>query len=278
MRNMLKADLFRIFKGKGVYITLIIFIALIILAVVNNSASGMGVNIEGMATPEAREIIHNDDGSIVVIDHRDHVTLTGKTAPLPMAQGTDILIYILLPFIVFIAAADFSHGTVKNLMGTSRIKYYLSKLILTGISCVLIFLLYILLSITAATIMNGFGGTFDLQFILDIAKIYLPQIFLLFAYSCIGVFLAFTFKRTAILNSIYIAFSVVPAILIMILTNINQKFAYLMNYDLLSSMKLFGYPDNVVSHDLARAMLLGLAYILITTVGGILLFRKSEIK
>lgn len=281
MLNIIKADIYRIFKGKGVYITFVIFLTLILLQVLSNASANVGVNINSIQKPDEYTTIISDDGSEVYIyGVPEREIITGKIAPFVMAETSDNLIYFMLPFIVFIAAADFSNGTVKNLLwgGVPRIRYFLSKLILTAAVCLILSVINIAVPIITATIMNGFGGNFNLQFITDVLEVYLPQTYLLFAFSCAGVFIIFAAKKTAILNTIYIALSVVPILLVLILSEFNDWFLKLMDYDIVSNMKMFAYPDGTIPPDLNRAVLIGAVFIAVSVIGGILAFRKSEIK
>jgi hypothetical protein len=236
-------------------------------------------NIIGEYNPKYARIIQTDDGIEFESIDPYNPTKTGKAAPIILAGYTDNLIYFLLPFIVFIIAADFSHGAVKNVFasGTNRGKYYFAKQILVAGASVVLILLNLIIIIVTAIIVNGFGGSFDLEFIKQLAEIYLPQLFLLFTFGCIGTFLTFTFKSTAIMNTVYIVYTLAPMIILLMLS---QKYDSLYNYDLILNMKSFAYiGQNVLMNpSLTKAVFLGGVYISACTIGGILLFRKAEIK
>jgi len=274
MRNIIRADLYRIFRGKGVYIATAVFLVFIITIIATNGMGTIGVDIHVFQNPD--ELDDYAEGLTV----REEVKMTGKIAPIILADGTSDIIYFILPFIVIIAAADFSKGTAKNLIsaGESRLKYYIAKLILIGFACIVTVVTFVVLSILITTLMNGFGGSFDMEFVKEVAKIYLPQLYLIFAYSCIGLFVVFTLKSTASLISIYVAFAIVPTILIMIAQDINERVVDLMKYDLVFNMKTYAYPDGAFPPDLTRTLILGGVFILVCTVGGFLLFRKAELK
>jgi ABC-2 type transport system permease protein len=268
MFNIMKADLYRIFRGKGIYITLAFVIFITALMVLSNG------NIQVMT-------INTEPETITIGGEVYDLTMspTGRIAPFQMASSTDILVWFMLPFIVFIAASDFSQGAVKNLLagGSSRMKYYIAKLILSAVICMVLTLFFIVLSILFGTMTNGFGGRFDAGYVGEVLKVYLPQTFLLFAYTCIGIFLAFTFKKVAVLNTVYIAFAFVPSLTILILSDFSEKFIKLSEYDLYINIKACANAG-LVDVDYTKLMILGSAYILTTTIGGMLLFRKSEIK
>ncbi|MCL1831758.1 MAG: ABC transporter permease [Oscillospiraceae bacterium] len=209
-------------------------------------------------------------------------SMTGKSAPLQLASYTVGLIYFLLAFIVFIASADFSSGAVKNLVssGVSRNKYYLSKLILVaGASVMLILLNIIIMMITASVYQNaGFGGSIDAEYVKLLATMYLPQLYLLLAFGCVGLFLTFAFKRTAILNTVYIAFTIVPMMALSLLSEYPDR--NLIDYDLAVNMQYWGFygHEMLTQPSLPRTLILGGVCIIASVTGGIMLFRKAEIK
>jgi ABC-type transport system involved in multi-copper enzyme maturation permease subunit len=274
--NIIKADLYRIFRGKTIYITLVILLALLVLQVLYG-ADGLIFGV--MVYTEDASII-DADGALNEIISSNNQIMTGNHVPFSFAAVTDNLIYFMLPFIAIIAAADFSNGAVKNLIssGISRNKYFFAKFILLALFCVILMVIYVILPIILGTVINGFDGEFNIEFIKDVAKIYLPQFFLVFAFVCIGLFISFTFKSVAALNTIYIMFSLLPTIVLAILVEFNDKFFELMNYIPVFAIKSFAIPGSIATSDFVKMMITGCVYIVVCTVGGILLFRKAEIK
>lgn len=273
MFNIIRADLYRIFKGKAVWIAIAVFLFTVALQVVSEGTGTIGIDVTRIQYSDEEEILVDNWWA-------EGFVLTGKNAPLVMADGSSDIIYFLLPFIVIIAAADFSNGTVKNLLssGLSRSRYFMSKLILVGAVCVLLVLTYVLTAIVTGSIVNGLGGDINLEYMRKIAEVYIPQLYLIFAYACIGLFLAFVLKSKSALISVYIAYSLVPILAIMMLGDINESFYNLMDYEIVLVTKSFAYPDGAFPPDLPRALIIGAVYILGCTAGSLLLFRKSEIK
>ena len=285
MRNIIRADLYRIFRGRGVYIILAVVTAFQILQIASSGRGQIGVSFEDHSAENENnyyETIITPEGNQIMVYSPPEVIMTGRAAPFKVAEMSDNIIFFLLPFLVIVAAADFSRGMVKNTIagGTSRTKYYASKLILSGLICIALFLVYIIVPIIGGTIINGFGGSFDLEFLGELIKVYLPQLFLIFAYACIGMFITFTLKSKAALISIYLACTFVPSLLIFITGSFNDRIYNLANYLIPANIQSFGYPEGMmpVDADLTRALILGGLYILTCTIGGILLFRKAEIK
>ena len=271
MLNIIKADMYRILRGKGFYITIILLIAVIALQTAVSSTAKVG-----MYTTEETAVDTDTIEELVFTPE----AFTGSTAAFEMMNNTDTLLYFLLPIIIFIAAADFSTDTVKNVLsnGMPRIKYYLSKLILSCVFCLFISLINIIFPIITATILRGFGGEFNIDFILRLLRPFSAQLFMCVAVTCVGIFFVFVTKRTAAVNGAYIAFCLVPMLLIYILYMLNNNLEFLFKYDVISNIRMLVHIDTAESIDIIRAFAVGAFYILASTIGGIVIFRKSEIK
>jgi len=190
------------------------------------------------------------------------------------------LSYFLLPLFVVVAAPMFSHGTVKNGLscGMSRTKLYFSKLLLCSVLSLLMLLIYMSSGILIATLLRGYGGKPPEGYWLNIVKTCSAQLFLLLALNSVGVFLTFTSKRTAIVIGAYIAFCLVPSIIIMALMNINQDFIKFLDFDLLSNIDKLGYMEALKTPDFIKAFVTGAFYIIAPAIAGIMLFKRAEIK
>ena len=208
MLNIMRADLYRLFRSKGFYITTALFLMFIFMQITAGNAGGVG------AVPVA--VIDGSDSVIGITAHAELAEFTGITAPFHMMVSTDVLLFFILPLIIFIAADDFSARTVKNVLsnGVSRIKYYTAKLILSCIFCIIILSLNIVIPIIAGTIQNGFGGEFNTEFIRLVLRPFAAQLFMCLAVTCVGIFFVFVTKRTAAVIGAYVAFCLAPHVLI----------------------------------------------------------------
>ena len=280
MLNIIRADLYRILRGKGFYITLILLIAFIAL---NTGAQGgvqlftvsyTGENEANTITTAVNENVKIEKGIAPAVP-----TFTGTES----MSNTDLYLYFLLPFIVFIAAADFSTYTAKNVLsnGMPRVKYYFSKLILSGIFCLCILILNILIPIIITAIITSIipnlNVNVDVNFV-NLIKPFFAQLFLCISVMCVGIFFIFTTKKTAAVNGAYIAFCFLPLMIMFILYQINNKLQFLFNYDVISNIRMFAEINTAASGDIIRAFAIGAFYMLASIIGGILIFRKSEIK
>lgn len=262
MLNMIKADLYRIFHGKGIYITIGLLIIIWALQILPETFGTIGMNIEDLNEVET-------------------VTqLTGMNTPLKVMESTDNYLYFLLALIVFVAATDFSSGTAKNALsnGMSRVKYYFSKLILSSIFCVVLVLVSIIVPTFFVTLKSGFGGSIDSEYIFQLLKAVALQLFMFLSVTSVGVFLAFTTKRTVAVNGFYIAFCLVPMLIIVILMNVSDKFMKLLKYDVVMNIRSIAHIDVMTQNDVTRVLIIGSVYLLLSTMVGLLIFRKGDIK
>ncbi|MDR0221325.1 MAG: ABC transporter permease subunit [Lachnospiraceae bacterium] len=261
MLNIIRADLYRIFRGKGLYITGIIFVAVMVLQMFTDGTIGVNSDLVAEAAGE--------------------LTRTGSNIPFIRMADNDVLLYYLLPLIVFIVATDFSAGTVKNVLasGMSPRKFYLAKLLLSGIFCVVLILINTIVPMIVATVSQGFGGEFDKAYLARVMKPFLSQMLMFLAVTCFGVFLAFATKRTGAVIGGYIAWLFVPLlVIVMLMEGFPERFAELYHYDVTLNIKALAYYDMMSKADIIRAYALGGFYIVASTIGGMVILHKSEIK
>jgi len=254
----MKADLYRIFRGKAFYITLLLFLAFILLQVVTGYTESL----------------------IPTMQDRNNTPITGATAPFEMMNNSDTTLFFLLSFIVTVAAFDFSAGTVKNVLasGTERAQYYLAKLVLSLIFCFLISFVMVTLSSAMATMIRGFGGEFDTAFIGRVSRAFGAQLIVLFAVTCVGVFFVFVAKNVAATIALFLAFGLLPQLIIAFVASFNENLTFLFNFDLWGNAVRLVNVDLMKASDIVLALLSGTFYIAVSTIGGIMLFEKSEVK
>lgn len=256
MLNIIRADLYRIFRGKGFYITTILLLALI-----------------GILVLTGQLYISNESA-------QTQYSTSGMSIPFQMMAEPAIMIYFILPFMIFICSADFSGGTVKNPLsnGIPRAKFYLSKLILSCVSCFCLFFVYIVISTELATMAYGFGGTFDMSFIANVLRPFMAQLFMFISVVCVTVFLAFATKKTAAVIGLYIVLFLGQIFLFSILASLSDNLLPLLDYEIISITSNLVNIDSMALGDIVRTFAVGGFYILASTIGGIAIFSKSEIK
>jgi len=271
MLKIIRADIYRILRGKALYITLAVLLATGALLVGTwSSAQAGGITV----TPEAAAEASN----IVAI--MEEAGATGVSIPQALAISMENFTFFLLSIIIIVAGAMFSHNTVKNdiAWGVSRTKLYFSKLLLTVFICILMLLFYVGTCMLMATIWNGFGGPAPAGHWVGLLQIFAAQLVLLIALVAFGVFLAFTTKRTAAVNGLFIAFCLVPPLVISLLMLGNPNLSRLMDFDMLTNIMRLAHLPSMENREILRALGLGMFYLVASTTAGVALFRRTEIK
>ena len=277
MMNIIRADIYRIVRGKGLYITLAVFLAVIILQIVSGANMNAGVNVN-VDVFELVDMENFDVNDLAIADFFH--SPTGAEAAFQAMEASSNILYFVLPLIIFIGAADFSSGAAKNTLsgGISRLTYYCAKLVLSCVCCVLLLVFYIVLSALTATVVNGFGGVLNGEYVLSVVKIFLPQLWLCLAVVCVGNLLVFAFQRPAAVNGLYIAFLLIPSLLILTLSFISERFEKLVYYDLAMNIGALVQIDSMPTGDITRIFIIGMCYIIAAFIGGFAIFRRTEIK
>jgi len=264
----MRADMYRIFRGKAIYITFALMLLTIILTVlVFRIAPSTGVSVGvgdaelGSAMPVATE------------------TMNGSIAARIALVSMNILFYFSLPLIVAVAMAAFSSGAVKNELsvGISRIQFYFSKWILSTALCFAFMFLYLSLSALLAIGVDGLGY-WGSGYFADILKSFGMQMFFMAAINSLGISLCFITRKTAAAIGIYIAFALVPMILVGLLSVAFPGAGTYLNFDLINQFNIFAHVSDLSRTDFVRGIAVGLAYLLIPATLGIMVFRKAEIK
>ena len=270
MMNIIRADIYRIFRGKGIYITFAVMLLLVFFSVfIFNSMPQTGIIIASEAVEDVNEMILPE-----------MPVMTGATAATLVFSSMEFMAYFFLPLIIIVAMAMFSTGAIKNELSTglSRIKLYFSKFLLSFILCVVLMLSFVLLTILSATILNGVGYWGE-GLLLDIIKMLGALTLLALAFNSVGMFLCFVTKRTAAVNGIYIALLFVPSIIVLMLSMAFPNILEILNYDLFNQFTVFSQAVLEPSAaDITRSVAVCLAFILVPTIAGVSLFRKAEIK
>lgn len=277
MMRLMRADMYRIFRGKAIYITFAIMLILIVLTVfVFRSA------IQTVVIAPIEELDISLETPMEVIEHimpSEEIMSGSVAARLALNSMDSIAYYFFLPIIVAVAMAAFSSGAIKNelAIGISRTRLYLSKWILSSALCFVFMLLYLLLSVLFATTIDGIGY-WDSGYLANTLKSFGMQTFFMLAINSVGIFLCFATKKTAAVIGAFIAIVLVPLMIVSLLVLAFPGAMEYTNYDLVYQLIIFAQTASLSGTAFARGVAIGLAYLLIPTIGGIMLFRKAEIK
>jgi len=267
MFNLMKAELQRILRGKGVWITLVIF-----LGMTTMNTMVLYANIEGQQMGGMTITVGEMQDRTLPAD----VEIIGGNVPKMMMGNAELVLVFSLPFVIFIAAADFSSSTVKNVLasGASRLKYYMSKLALCWVFALSLYIVHLAIPTMVITFANGFGtgfayGTFGA---------FGGQVLFVLAITALGVFLTFTSKKSSVVIGAYLALMFLPPVIIALLMQINERLLDLIRYDLVHNFVGFANYTAHSNTDIIRAISIGFVVLIASIIGGLALFRKAEIK
>jgi len=285
MMNIIRADIYRLHKGNGLIITFAVLIFVIAMLSLTGGQVGGGISYETIDTmDEAMGTVANGDLADlgqVAMDELEAAFLapTGVESAYKATASSNNILYFLLPLISLVTIVDFSSGAVKNALssGVSRTKYFFAKLTLSFIFCAVFLLVYALLSVLLSTLVSGFGGTFDGVFISWFVKILLSQLWLCLATVCAANFFAFLMRSPGFVG-VFIAFLLVPSLLVYGLTFINRWFENLFYFDLTMTIGLMARIDLLTAGEITKILVVGAVYIVASVIGGLVVFRKAEIK
>lgn len=275
MINLMKADIYRIFKGIGIYIA---FALVIIMSSV--SITGKEPGYIGNAYVSYDE--HEEDSIVMTSGSLPEQSPDTSVEPKMLVRSilaANINLYYPLILVVFaILMSDFSNKTLKNTLtsAVSKRKYFAYKLLMSlGFSA-----LFIIFGNLFAYILNFFlNGKEYTEPISNIFKATFLQMPLLLGVVSFLIFIGFLTRRTAVYNAISICFVMVFQILlgaVFMLTKAEFIGEYLKKYELQAALgRLAYFPEN---NYCLICLSIGLGEIIIFGALSYLIFKKSEIK
>lgn len=277
MINIIKSDLYRILKGKAIYIVLAVITILSVVSVVGMSPGHIGLSIGSNVDMSDLEMMEEISSAKTLGEYREIMKNNGSFALDKDIVGTNVnLYYFFIVIAVIVVATDFSNKSIKNTISSaiSRKEYYFSKLLLIlGLGTFLILFnnygTYIL-----NLIINGKAFSTPL---LEFTKLTIIQLPLLYGIISLLVCLAFVLRKTSLFNSISITFIMVVQLIATGIINLFKLNAdWFNNYEIqLALTKLVNNPTNKY---IVSCALLGIVYIVIFNTIGYYAFKKAEIK
>ena len=291
MMNLIRADTYRILRGKAIYITFAILFAITALMVLGLRFS---LELASQHLPAEEFLIVEEAmtyafGGMEGFDMLVQVLLT----------AVSILPYFMIALISLTSCDMFTHGTVKNSLsrGMCRVKLYVSKLVLSSVLTLVLLVFYVLSGMVMVFLAESPVSPLPWsEWVFTLVLQYL----ILLAITFVGVSLAFIIRSEGAFIGAFIAFCLVPQVIFGISAFFSPNFEWLINLDFLSTLtRLSGSPFNIDQSD--SMLIIGVAglssppyemtyfdyilvfstaifYSIIATAAGITLFRKAEIK
>lgn len=277
MLNIIKADLFRILKGKGIYIIIILLFLLSLMSAYTVSPLNVGLNVSGDTT-------ENYGLSDEWLEKLYSVKSMSETRDILINHGhyeVDVanvvhnknMYYFFIAVVVFVLCCDFSNGTIKNTVSTniSKKKYYFSKLLLAiGLGTIITFL-NVYFAYFSNLFMNGNSFVSSLS---NITLLTIRQLPLLYAIISVLITIAVIVRKTSIYNGISIPLLMLFQLILGFMNTFNlPKWIY--NYEFETALgKLCLNPTNTY---IMQTLSLWTIVFIITTIIGYSYFKKRDI-
>ena len=277
MLNIIKADLFRILKGKGIYIIIILLFLLSLMSAYTVSPLNVGLNVSGDTTEtyglsdEWLEKLYSvksmSETRDILINHGHYEVDVANVV------HNNNMYYFFIAVVVFVLCCDFSNGTIKNTVSTniSKKKYYFSKLLLAiGLGTIINFL-NVYFAYFSNLFMNGnnFVSSFS-----NITLLTIRQLPLLYAIISVLITIAVIVRKTSIYNGISIPLLMLFQLILGFMNTFNlPKWIY--NYEFETALgKLCLNPTNTY---IMQTLSLWTIVFIITTIIGYSYFKKRDI-
>lgn len=277
MLNIIKADLYRILRGKTIYVVILIITALTVISVVTMSPGSIGIQTNSsvnLQDIEAQQKIINakslDDFRSVMKEYQE-----GELDK-AIVGGNINLYYFFIVIVVIVLCTDFSNKTIKNTLSSaiSRRKYYFSKLLLIIGLCTIIVLYNNYFTYFLNLMINGekFASNFG-----EFTKITLMQFPIIYGIISLLVCFAALLRKKSSFNTLAIPFLMIVQIVITIIVSV-----FRLNGEIFYKYEVQYILTNLVnSQDISyiiNCFILGIIYILVFNAIGYLAFKKAEIK
>lgn len=248
MRKLFIADLYRLFRGIGIYITLFILFALSTLIVTARTTDAVGNAYYGAETIQV------------------------------ILNGMSNMIHLMLVLAIFVSGSMFANGILEKKLATriSRTKIYLSSLALSSTLGVIFIVGFIAWAVILGTALRGFGSISQ-GFWFERISILGVQMILLLALNALATFLVFTFKRTKIVIGMFFALLIAPR-MVEAFSVLSAEPVQTRAFDIVHNIVLAAQLPTLYSYQIIQALTLGVGVIVLTTFVGIVCFKLSAYK
>ena len=284
MINMIRADLYRLVRSKGLYFAILFMLLMIGLSVYFVGPGSIGIRDSALMGEEVSLQLHTAVSELPEAE-QDSIS-AGKFREIMLSVegyeldrdilGANINLYYVFIFIAaIILTSDFSGGSVKNTLASaiSRGKYYLSKLFFISLCCAVILFLNTYIVHFSTIIFDGKNLASNLGVVTKITFLHLPPTL---ALASVLTGIGFMAKRTAAFNTIAIPLVMVFQVILKIAAlvfKIKDKYLY---FELQSMIgKLAGDPS---AEFVWGSIAVCAALIVVFNLLGYLSFKKAEIK
>lgn len=280
MLNMIRADFYRILRGKAIYISIIIIILMFLTSIIAISPGRIG-----LTTSRASMDLQNLSNEILVkLNDADSLFETRKIMKeygnfeldKQILGANANLYYFFIVVVAIVLVTDLSNSTAKNTLSSevSRKKYYAAKLL----ACLILSTILVFINNFGMYVLNIIinGVNFSSNFI-EILKITLMQLPLMYGIISLLVCIGMVFRKMATFNGITIPLLIACQLIILGITSLLHIDALdIMQYEFQYAMSNLSM---IISNiDIIKYVLLGVIYIIVFNIIGYYSFKKAEIK
>jgi hypothetical protein len=258
MKNLLKADYYKLFKSKMTYILIIICALLSIFTlllevflkfVIKELDADFPLSIEGRSIMFGTLSLTNNTGLLIII------------------------------FVGIFTLTDIKHGTIRNkiLCGENRIKIYLSHLIVSSTMCLIASIISFLILAIGGIAIFGYGPVFNGEEALNFIRCSAIGIVSYIFVASVSTFFALLTKSTPLTIiltlAILLGLSIISAISFSLPTKFKSSFYIVPTYA--TTIASQGYVSAEV---FTYGIISLIVFIAINTILGIYFFRKIDVK
>ena len=267
MINLLKADLYRIVRGLGVYIAVLLAV-LTVFPYISLGSAG------------------NDNG-LLLLEVRDPSAPQAEAAAEPDAStltrdiiGQNVgLIYPLIILVFVVLVADYANHTMKNTLSSavSKRRYYLHKLLLSWLLTAALLFLNSHVVHVLNRLMNGPDYTEPIERLLQATALQLP---VMLSMTSLLVLIAVAVRKASLYNAIAIGFPLLFQLIVLLLASHAEDFprfvqVFLDEYTWESMLpRLATLPAR---DDCLHCFGVALSEIALTALPGYWIFKKAEL-
>jgi len=253
MMNIIRADIYRITRNKGIIAN---FIGIAV-------SSALLIIIFGFFG-EGREYANAVD------------------AAMGLFELSNMAIIFVLPIFTIVAAPIFRDGTVKNEVswGISRATLYITRLLIITVLVILLRIVLFASGMLTATIFFGFGDA-PAGFWLEFFQIFGSQLFLFIAASWLGVFIVFTIQNAYAVIEVWAGLLLMPMLIANSLEQFNiapNAVEFIRRIDLAEGISRLANMSELDTGALLRIFAIGAFWLILPTVFGLIGFQAKEIK
>lgn len=275
MTNMIRADFYRILRGKAIYFAVALMFLMIGMSIYGVSAGSIGINISSGMADGLETGSYEQTRALSMSEYREY-QLNAAGHPLDREiLATNINLHYVFIFVAVIAlTADFSSGAVKNTLSSAiaRNKYFLSKLAFVNLCCTALFFLNTYVTHFATILFNTGKFASDIGTITKVSLLQLPAILALVS---ILTGIGFVVKRTAVFNTVTIPFIIIAQLTLRFFAWFFELKESFLQYELeIMLNRLAGDPSGSY---LLHSYLVCAAVIVACNSLGYLFFQKAEI-